>query len=110
MIANLLWLKLFLWGVIVASSCFYWHRYQKRYYCFSLKYSSEFLWQLIYNNEKPVNFKVLKSTVITSFLVVLHVKTAKDYRYFLILADSTDKESFRKLHVFLKIKAQNEEV
>ncbi len=98
--------QLILWGLMALSSYFYWQRYQKRYYCFILKYSPEFLWQLIYNDEKPVNFKVLKSTVITSFLIVLHVKIAKSTRYFLVPADSTADESFRKLHVFLKINAQ----
>lgn len=98
------WFKLVLWGFITASSYFYWVRYERSYYCFTLKYSSEFLWQLTYNDEKPQDIKVFNSTVITSFLVVLHVKTERGNRYFLVLADSTDDESFRKLHVFLKIK------
>jgi hypothetical protein len=105
MIASLLIIKLALWFFIAVSSYFYWQRWQQDDYCFTLKYSSEFLWQLIYHNKKPESFKVFKSTVITSFLVVLHVKMTEGNRYFLIFFDSTEDESFRKLHVFLKIKS-----
>jgi len=109
MIAAVLWFKVALWFCIIGSGYFYWCRYQNQSYCFAIKYSPEFLWQLIGNDEKPLNFKILKSTVMTSFLIVLHVKTDNTYRYFLVLADSTDDESFRKLHVLLKINPENKD-
>ena len=46
----------------------------------------------------------------TSFLIVLHVKTDGFYRYLLVLADSTDDESFRQLHVLLKINSEHKDV
>ena len=45
----------------------------------------------------------------TSFLIVLQVKADNAYRYLLVLADSTDDESFRQLHVFLKINPENKD-
>lgn len=108
MMALGVWFKMALWSFLIISSLVYWRRYQGCDYCFTLKYSENLFWQLIANEQKPLDLTVLKSTVVTPFLVVLHVKIASEQGYFMIFQDAVDDDSFRKLRVFLKIKPQDE--
>jgi len=105
LISSVLWLKVGLLIAISISTVFYYYRYQSDYNGFSIKHSSEFAWQWFETGQEPVTLTILKSTVITQWGIVLHVQIDKNYRYFLILADSVDSESYRKLQVRLKIDA-----
>jgi len=105
LMSTVLWIKIGLLIVISINAVFYYYRYQSHYDGFSIKHSSEFAWQWFKAQQEPVTLTILKSTVITQWGVVLHVKIDKQYRYFLILADSVDSESYRQLQVRLKIDA-----
>jgi len=105
LISDVIWLKVSLLIVISISVFFYYSRYQSQYHGFTIKHSSEFAWEWLEVNQNPVALEILKSTVITRWGIVLHVKADKGCRYLLILADSVDSESYRKLQVRLKIEA-----
>jgi len=96
--------KAFLLLGIIVSAYFYWWRYYNKFYCFSVKHSSESSWQLTStDNDNFEDVAILKSTVITQSMIALHVKTNKGKKHLLILADAVNEECFRQLHVRLKI-------
>jgi len=105
LISGVIWLKVSLLIAISISAVFYYYRHQNQYDGFTIKHSSEFAWQWLACGQEPAVLEVLKSTVITQWGIVLHVKIGENYRYLLVLADSVDSESYRKLQVRLKIEA-----
>jgi len=77
--------------------------YGQKKYCFCLQYTDEFAWQLL-EADKPMDIAILKSSVITSELIILHLDTPFRCRFLLIFSDALKAESYRKLRVYLKIK------
>jgi len=105
LISAVLWFKVVLMMAVSLSAVFYYYRYKNQYDRFTIKHSSEFAWQWLVCGQEPAVLEILKSTVITQWVIVLHVKIDENYRYLLVLADSVDSESYRKLQVRLKIEA-----
>jgi len=102
---TVLWFKVVFLIAMSISAVFYYYRYQSQYDRFTIKHSSELSWQWLACGQESVALEVLKSTVVTQWGIVLHVKIDKTYRYLLILVDSVDSETFRRLQVRLKIEA-----
>jgi len=105
LISAVLWFKVVLMMAVSLSAVFYYYRYKNQYDRFTIKHSSEFAWQWLVCGQEPAVLEILKSTVITQWVIVLHVKIDENYRYLLVLADSVDSESYRKLQIRLKIEA-----
>jgi len=97
------WLQMGLCVLVLLS--FYGHflQYKKHHYCFCLQYTDEFAWQLV-EADKPVDISLLKSSVVTSKLIILHIEVQQQFRALLIFSDAVDVESYRKLQVYPKIK------
>ncbi len=90
--------------VIIVSLYFY---SQKEFYNkngIRLRYSSSYGWAISINNSEFIPLTLLPSTVISSYLLVLHFKTDKSKKKTIfIVSDSMNKTDFRKLLVTLKI-------
>ena len=84
------------------SFYFYYQRYQQGFYIFSLRHSEELSWELVENNHHSC-LRVLRSTVLTSFIIILQVKIGNKHRSLLVCRDAVSAEEYRKLFVALKI-------
>jgi hypothetical protein len=95
--------------VLVCSSCyFHVQRYKRGYYLGTIKYTKEFAWQLATAQQFSA-MQILNSSVITSFIIVLHIVVANQRCNILICRDAIPHEIFRQLRVALKINTQNPE-
>lgn len=95
-------LKVTLCLLLGYSLYFYLQRYQQGFYNFSLRQSEEFSWELVENN-RPSGLRVLRSTVLTSFIIILQVKIDNKHRSLLVCRDAVSAEEYRKLFAALKI-------
>ncbi|MCK5870896.1 MAG: hypothetical protein KAG45_09765 [Methyloprofundus sp.] len=95
-------LKALLILVPVSSFYFYIQRYRHHYYAFSLKYSAESSWELI-EGDDYLAMHILKSSVLTSFIIILHVEIDNKRRSLLVCQDAVSAEEYRRLFVALKI-------
>ncbi|GFO70964.1 toxin CptA [Bathymodiolus japonicus methanotrophic gill symbiont] len=95
-------LKVALCLLSVGSFYFYLQRYQQGFYSFSLRYSEELSWELVVNDHHSC-LHVLRSTVLTSFIIILQVKIDSRQRSLLVCRDAVSAEEYRKLFVALKI-------
>ena len=84
------------------SFYFYLQRYKQGFYTFSLRHTEELSWELIENNHYSY-LRILKSSVLTSFIVILQVEIEKKHRSFLVCRDAVSAEEYRQLFVALKI-------
>ena len=84
------------------SLYFYLQRYKQGFYTLMLKYSEQFSWELV-EHDNFISMRVLKSTVLTPFVIILHVEIDKKYRSILVCRDAVSAEKYRQLFVALKI-------
>lgn len=97
-------LKLLLITLIFDSFYFHLQRYRKGFYQLILKHSSHSSWQLIKNGYTQ-SIQISHTSVLTSFIIILHLKINEKSRNILILQDAISPEDYRKIFVALKITA-----
>ncbi|WP_428355115.1 protein YgfX [Methyloprofundus sp.] len=95
-------LKMLLILLLAYSLYFYMQRYQRGFYTFSLRHTEELSWELI-EHDHYTHLRIFKSSVLTTFLIVLQVKIGKKQRNLLVCRDALSAEKFRQLFVALKI-------
>ena len=104
-LAILMPLKLLVLTLICDSLYFHLQRYKKGYYLFSLKYTTEFAWE-IFNKNSLARVRILDSSVLTSFIIILRLEINKKHRNILVCRDAVSSEAYRQLFVALKITAR----
>jgi hypothetical protein len=95
-------LKLLLLLLPVSSLYFYLQRYRYGFYTLSLKYSEELSWEII-EGDHYSSMRILKSTVLTSFVIILHAVIDKKRRNILVCRDAVSGDKYRQMFVALKI-------
>lgn len=95
-------LKILLLLLLACSLCFYLKRYTQGFYTFSLRQTEALSWELI-KHHQPTHLHILGASVLTSFIIVLQVKTGKKRHSLLICLDAVSAEKYRQLFVALKI-------
>ena len=98
--------KLLLVFLLCDSLYFHYWRYQKAYYLLSLKYTTEFAWE-IFRNNRLTSIRILNSSVLASFVIILHIQMNKKQRTVLVCRDAVSAEEYRQLLVALKITLTN---
>ncbi len=105
-----LMLKLVIILLISISLFFYIKREIKRA-DFFIRYSQAFGWEIAYQENYFHSFDVLPSTVLTSYLIVLHIKQQnRGKQTILICKDTLNNDDFRKLMVELKMSGLQKDV
>ena len=104
-LAILMPLKLLVLTLICDSLYFHLQRYKKGFYLFSLKYTTEFAWEL-FDKNSLAHVRILESSVLTSFIIILHIEINKKHRNILVCRDAVSAEAYRQLFVALKITAR----
>ncbi len=109
MMVAVMWPITLLFLALVCCS-FYFHlrRYRQGYYLGTIKYTKEFAWQQVIQQQFSA-MQILNSSVITSFIIILHVTSVNQRRSLLICCDAVPNEVYRQMRVALKINAQNSE-
>lgn len=100
-------LKLLFISLIFGSLYFQLYRYKQEFYLFILKHSAEFSWQLL-DKADFVEAQILGSSVISEWLIILHVQIDKKRRSLLVFQDAVPAEIYRQLRVTLKITSLTE--
>ncbi len=95
-------LKLLFISLIFGSLYFQLYRYKQEFYLFILKHTTQFSWQLL-DKADFVEVQVLGSSVVSEWLIVLHVLIDKKRRSLLVFQDAVPAEIYRQLRVTLKI-------
>jgi len=81
-------------------------RYQQGVYQFCLQCTPENTWQYALNQHDFVSIEILPSSVLNTWLIILHVKTEAGKREnLLICKDTVNEDLYRRLKVRLKITA-----
>ena len=92
--------------LVCYSLTFHLRRYQQGFYLCTLKHTTEFSWEL-FNNNQLTRIRILNSSVLTSFIIILHVEINKKQQNILIFRDAVSVEAYRQLFVTLKITAKD---
>jgi len=100
-------LKLLLIPLIFGSLYFQLYRYKQEFYLFVLKHTTQFSWQLL-DKADFVEVQILGSSVISEWLIILHVQIGKKQRSLLVFQDAVPAEIYRQLRVSLKITSLTE--
>lgn len=90
--------------LVCYSLYFHLRRYQQGFYLSTLKHTTEFAWELGTKNS-VTSIRILNSSVLTSFIIILHVELNKKHRTILVCRDAVSAEAYRQLFVALKITA-----
>ena len=80
----------------------YWRVYGQGNETVTVRYSDAFGWELSVNNEYRA-IRILKSTVLTPWVIVLHYQLENKDRHWAIFNDALNKEKYKQLAVQLKI-------
>lgn len=107
MLSTVLWLKCGFILLVCWSLYFQLHRYKQGFYLFTLKHSAEFSWQLL-GKADFVEVQILGSSVVSEWLIILHVQIDKKRRSLLVFQDAVPAERYRQLRVTLKITSLTE--
>lgn len=102
LLAVIMPLKILLLVFVSYSLYFHLLRYRQGFYLLTLKHTTEFSWERVEKNS-VTGMRILNSSVLTSQIIILHVKMDKKSRNLLILKDAVSAEAFRQLLVTLKI-------
>jgi len=104
---NVLWqLQLVLVLVLGLSFSRQFRRYQQGVYQFGLQCTAENTWQYAVNQHDFVGIEILPSSVLTAWVIILHVKTDTEKRANLLICnDVMSEDLYRRLKVILKITA-----
>ena len=100
-------LKLLFISLIFGSLYFQLYRYKQEFYLFVLKHTTQFSWQLL-DKADFVEVQILGSSVISEWLIILHVQIDKKRRSLLVFQDAVPAEIYRQLRVSLKITSLTE--
>ncbi|MDF1582514.1 MAG: hypothetical protein P1P78_04315 [Methyloprofundus sp.] len=92
---------------VVCSLYFQLYRYRQGFYLFILQHSTEFSWQLL-EKDKVLAGAILGSSVVSEWLIILHVQIDKKRRSLLVFQDAVPAEIYRQLRVTLKITSLTE--
>lgn len=101
-VAVLMSFKLLVVMLICDSLYFHLRRYQKGFYLYSLKHTAEFSWELFSKNSLT-GMRILNSSVLSSFVIILHVEINSKHRNLLLCRDAVSAEAYRQVLVALKI-------
>jgi len=94
--------------IFVACSLFFQlYRYRQGFYLFILRHSAEFSWQLL-EKDKVLAAAILGSSVVSAWLIILHVQIDNKRRSLLVFQDAVPAEIYRQLRVTLKITSLTE--
>ncbi len=74
-----------------------------------IRHSTGFGWEVAYSENNFYVIKILASTIITRYLIVLHFMQNKKKQTILICRDALFQNDFRRLMVALKISGLNRE-
>jgi len=102
LIAVQLWIKIIVLCLIAGSLLFYLHSYRQKRYCYTFKHTAEFGWELAGHSGFSA-IRILNSSVITLFVIILHVEYDTKKISLLICKDAVIAEIYRRLLVALKI-------
>ncbi len=95
--------KLVIVVLIAISLYFYLHREAKNS-DYAIRHSDEFGWEFAYSDADYNAIDILPSTVLTPYLIVLHIKQQnRKKQTILICKDALKHDDFRKLMVELKM-------
>ena len=97
-------LKLFVFMLVCYSLYFHLLRYKQGFYLCTIKHTTEFSWEL-FNKNQLTSIRILNSSVLTSFVIILHLEINKKRRNVLVCRDAVSAEAYRQLLVALKITA-----
>lgn len=88
--------------VIIISGWCYGRRYGRSHGAVAIRYTDAFGWELSDNNDcQPI--RILKSTVVMPWVIVLHYRVKNQTRHWAIFSDALSREGFIQLTVQLKI-------
>ncbi|MGR9046901.1 MAG: protein YgfX [Gammaproteobacteria bacterium] len=91
---------------ITFSGYVYWRAYGPGKGAVTVRYTDALGWELLVNRQyRPI--RILKSTVLTPWVLVLHYRMDDKNRYWAIFNDALDKKSFCRLTAQLKIAGIN---
>ncbi|MCF7970526.1 MAG: hypothetical protein K9L22_05090 [Methylococcaceae bacterium] len=93
--------------LVGCSLYFQLHRYKQGFYLFTLKHTAEFSWQIL-DRDKLSVMPILGSSVISAWLIVLHVQIDKQRRSLLVVQDAVPTDIYRQLRVTLNIASLTE--
>jgi len=101
-VSMIIQLKAIILILLVYSFYLYIQRYKQGNYMFTLRQTSDLSWEV----EDHLGFKgirILQSSVLTSFIIILHVESENNNSSLLICSDAVSLEAYRQLLVALKI-------
>lgn len=88
--------------LVVSSFYFYVQGYRQGDYLYTIRYTEGFSWEIL-NQESYTAIRILHSSVLCSFIIILHIEIENKKRHLLICSDAVSPESYRQLFVTLKI-------
>jgi len=96
------WIKMLLAAAIVASLVLTLRNMDAMQ---SLRLHPDGDWEIIRRTGPPLTGRLEPSTIVTPWMVILHLKTPAGRLAIPICRDGVDPESFRRLRVYLRISA-----
>jgi hypothetical protein len=96
---------------LIFISLFYYLKRETKFPVFFIRHSLAFGWEIAILENHFHSFDVLSSTVLTHFLIVLHIKQQnRKKQTILICKDALKNDEFRKLMVELKISGLRKDI
>ena len=103
----LIWQLKIVWLLLVILSLSWQLRkYWQGYYQVYLQCKADNSWQYSMIQQDFVDISILPSSVLSAWLIILHIKVDKKYHTLLIINDSLSAEAYRQLKVALKVRRQ----
>ncbi len=97
-----LWIKISMLCLIMICLLSYRHTYQQKKFCYIFRHTKEFGWELSDGSGFSA-IRILNSSVITLFIIILHIEYNSKKISILICKDAVTTEIYRRLLVTLKI-------
>jgi hypothetical protein len=106
-ISGIAWLYKTVFVITVLMSLWIYRQQELKLKGLTLQYTESIGWEMAFLETSFSPIKVLASTVITHYLIVLHYKTQKQQKGTILIAnDALINDKFRKLSVALKLSNQ----
>lgn len=108
---SLFWFYKLIALIVVGCSLFvYLRRYHYQFQPYQLKYNEDSVWSVAITDNDFQTMQILPSSVITTWLIVLHFRLENGKRQDLvILNDALNQQDYRSLAVSLKIAGLSQE-
>lgn len=84
-----------------------WRRVTTAGGCQALTYSEMDGWRFLEEGRAPEALKLLPSTFVSPWLVIVHALTGERFRAWVVVRDSVDRDSYRRLRVALRLGPQS---